>query len=602
MSLEYSDRPFVPPAEQADLILQQPYDVNGAEHAAGTSNFRDRMTAAKTAIETAVIAVEVLPLNEALRYGAFAAFTATNPNPILGGLVLGGATLAIEGSAAVATADLLGTERGKKAIAWTNEKLTKIIPEGTKMSLPAEAGLAYLGGSAVVVAEKMRENPERTPEQNRRYGLVTAAWLSGVLAVQGTLAANGIHNPEPETIGLGLLGIASVPVLANWAKKRFSSRKNSRSDSQILSKKSTEREDANNISWNVYSDFQDTTSSPQREGLGEEDYQACLENEQTISSLENIDGQSVETPVLVPSKALYWYNQKLLTELFSERETYIYTQAEPTDQSVKIMAEVIDTGAVVLTPVTQSSSILVEKLQADAVEGRTVKAEPLIGAYLNQYVGEVDLEGITDYIKAPTFFEQYRTSLEDGTLTLDLLNGAALIDSVSGSEASRLWDIYKEPFEEISVNSPINAGFDEEGFYKALQDETVVKVVNRVDGIISTLALFETDIDNAEWLNSDYFEKELPEAYHTDNILLFLGMVSDENMRGNAYSTDLINLLLKVAIERNSKSDITFECNEVSSHYLPEIVAGAINASGIATVRGLESPKAQTTFLALRSS
>lgn len=196
--------------------LSEPVDIDSREPTVSGSS--SRLHAAKTSIELAIVAAELSPLNEIMRFTPYAATVAGNSHPLISGAVLGGATLAVEGAAALATADLLDSEKGKKIVGWVNDKTGKLFAGDIKMSPVAEAGVAYLGGSAVVLAEKQREDPTRTAEQNRKHGIWTASWLAGTLAVQGALLAEGIQSPDPQSIGIALVAAAGVPAIAKWAK------------------------------------------------------------------------------------------------------------------------------------------------------------------------------------------------------------------------------------------------------------------------------------------------------------------------------------------------------------------------------------------------
>src|SRR3990167_286398 len=176
----------------------------------------------KRALQSTVIALEVSPANEAMRYGAFGAVLTQTRNPLIGAAVLGGSTLLVEGAATLATADLIASERANKTINWINGKLNKYVPADAKMPPVAEAGVAMLGGSVVVLAEKQREDPTRTAEQNRRHGMFTAGWLAGVLAGEGALVAHGGEGYyDPKSIGAALIAVGGLAAGAKWAKNRI---------------------------------------------------------------------------------------------------------------------------------------------------------------------------------------------------------------------------------------------------------------------------------------------------------------------------------------------------------------------------------------------
>lgn len=177
---------------------------------------------AKRAVEISVITVEVGPTNELIRYGAFGAALVETRNPVIGAAVLGGSTLLVEGAAALATADVISSDRATQAYNWINNRLEKVIPNNARMSPLVEGGIALYGGSVVVMAEKQRENPHRTKEQNRKYGLFTAGWLSGVLAVEGALIANGVDNySDPKSVGAAFVVLGGLAAGAKWAKNHL---------------------------------------------------------------------------------------------------------------------------------------------------------------------------------------------------------------------------------------------------------------------------------------------------------------------------------------------------------------------------------------------
>lgn len=203
-----------------DGVIKLPIDERNMVTRGLMAGVKRTLGRVKTIGETAIVIAEVTPVNEVLRYGAFAAAQAATGNPIVAGTVLGLSTLAIEGGAAIATADLLDTNRGKTLSHWANKKFRKIVPERTKIHPVAEAGIAYLGGSAVVLMAKQTEDPTRTFEKNRRHGLFTAGWLSALLTAQGVLASNGISNPRPVEIGVAIAGTLGVAVGATVAKNK----------------------------------------------------------------------------------------------------------------------------------------------------------------------------------------------------------------------------------------------------------------------------------------------------------------------------------------------------------------------------------------------
>lgn len=199
------------------------------------NKLKKSLQVAKHALQTSIVVLEVTPANEIMRYGILAMALSQTQDPLVGAAVLGGSTLVIEGSASLATADLLTTETSKHGIDWVNQKIEKIIPKNVKMSSVAEAGIAMYGGSVIVLAEKQRENPTRTKHQNRKHGIFTASWLSGVLSVEGALIAKGIDNyTEPKVLGAAILGLAGIGAGFSWARKQLKTNPNIMTEQNIF--------------------------------------------------------------------------------------------------------------------------------------------------------------------------------------------------------------------------------------------------------------------------------------------------------------------------------------------------------------------------------
>jgi hypothetical protein len=197
------------------------------------SKLRNFYKVGKQALLGAAVTFEVLPItNEGSRYAALAATEAFTRNPLIGAAVFGGATLLIEGAGAIATSDLITGTTSNKLFTWLNEKVKKHVPEGAKLSLPIEAGVALTLGTPIAMAVKQQESPDRTREQARRRGLLTAAWVAGVCAVEGAMISEGIGNyADPKSVGAALLTIGAIAAVPAWVKKALNKQDDNQEDS-----------------------------------------------------------------------------------------------------------------------------------------------------------------------------------------------------------------------------------------------------------------------------------------------------------------------------------------------------------------------------------
>src|SRR5690606_28782885 len=116
--------------------------------------------------------------------------------------------------------------------------------------------------------------------------------------------------------------------------------------------------------------------------------------------------------------------------------------------------------------------------------------------YLNQYIAEVSFIGQEPGFRcAPSAYEAFSSMVESGEISDGLVDGVSLVESITGDEAEKLWLLYHSPFVELAKDHPVDAGYDKDSFMELLKDPTVIKVVNRAAGDITTLCMFMTDLN-----------------------------------------------------------------------------------------------------------
>jgi hypothetical protein len=169
---------------------------------------------AKRTAQTGIVAAEISPANEIVRYGALAyALEKTSGGAAIGALALGISTFTVETPAALSTASLLQTEKSNKTLNKVNGFIDDRFGRNFKMNPAVEAGVAMTGGSAVVLVEKHREDQTRTLQQNRKHGLFTAGWMSAYFTVEGAfIGANSTEGNvlNAQTIGATLLAVGAT--------------------------------------------------------------------------------------------------------------------------------------------------------------------------------------------------------------------------------------------------------------------------------------------------------------------------------------------------------------------------------------------------------
>jgi len=224
------EKPFIPP-DSTDSLLD-PNEIGSLVDAAALPDsegrFQKMYHIGKRVLQSAVVGAEVLPTNEAARYGPLLAMQAMTHSPELGAAWLGGSTLLIEGAGALAASELITSEAGSKAVTWLNDKLKKVMPKKAHISPSMEAGLALTLGTPVTMWAKQLEQPTRSIEDARRQGVRTAAWLSGVCAVEGAMISEGwggVAKGDFTELGVGLFAVGAIWTMPKWIKQVFNRQK-----------------------------------------------------------------------------------------------------------------------------------------------------------------------------------------------------------------------------------------------------------------------------------------------------------------------------------------------------------------------------------------
>jgi hypothetical protein len=354
-------------------------------------------------------------------------------------------------------------------------------------------------------------------------------------------------------------------------------------------------------------------SRPQRLGLPDSEMTELVKLTDSVSV---IDAQThAAIPCLVPVKPIDWFNSDFINHVYERPESTYYFPpiVEGLDSEIEasIGASVVDKllgGSVVIVDAFRDKpeerlSKLIDLLPEDM----EISIENLGGGgqerYLNQYVAEVSYVGQShEYNETISTFDAYIQMVDTGELADASIDGVSCIDVTPEDEIENLWSFYNKRFGEIAEEHPINAGYDEASFKDLLRDPSVVKIVNRADGDITTLCMFLTDLEQCPWLDVEYYQKNHSDALETNNLFVFLGIVTDDKKKGNNYATDVVDLLALVTAKRNSPVIVTFECNEISENITPILVKAAIENSGVAHVEGIDKPVSQLSYFVVKAS
>lgn len=534
-----------------------------------------------------------------LRYGAFfTALDVSGHNSFAGGAAFGLATLATEVPAGLAMASLRESDTAKALVNRIKGDLdttgiTSATNEDKEISVSKQVALAMTLGTPALVGAKSLKDPSRTIDQNRATAIKSGSYMAAYFTAEGIATAKSIDIfGIPKTLAGAVLFLAGLKYVT----------------SKVLDG------DRGLNPGKKYGRYQDEKNDLLKIGVYGEDIESAESNAETIMyTYKKGPLKGDKAPLLVPAGSLEWFNEDLIRdELGAESEPLVYSHLpvdskKDKDAILGIFDEALSSGKTILTEIYEKDE--------DSPAAHLLRIARNQGSYeinsfegsgessrVDYFVGHVNFNNAETVKETQSITEIYNDLLAEGSLEIDPLNGPDLAPVVEGHEAEEIWQLYRKPFEDLGKHDPTLAGFSRESLLEILADPNIVKIVNRVDGKISTLVLFLHDFKKAPWFNKAAFERDYPEYVKTNNVLLFPGIVTDESMRGNDYAHKAIDFALNLYNHRGSNAMIAFECTQVSTQYVPPIVAEVINNSGYANVAGLDKPRGSVRYYAISKS
>lgn len=327
---------------------------------------------------------------------------------------------------------------------------------------------------------------------------------------------------------------------------------------------------------------------PQTETLEEKYLVEALADERTICI--GVDG--INIPVLLPIDKLSDYKQSYITNLgFNLDSTYFmpaYAGLLERSQDIKGLIKQkfssIDSSAEVhiFTYANEDDNNEVDYLR-ELLGGS--KEIPIIDDKNGTQASITHFEGLVNPISQAegsdytTLRGVFLDLVAKGEMQKTVENGVTIIDpqEITNNPELRdqLWDLCISQFEELGEGLPFEQGFDKDEFLNdVLSNPMTTTIANYKNGRPNCIATFMHDTKGAYWLNEDYYKKN-----YKDDFLSYFVLIAKEKDSGGRPSMDIIKMLVKLTQEAKKPMWVTFECTNVSAHYVPRIVSMAVNSS-----------------------
>lgn len=545
---------------------------------------RQNMQGIKNAAIAATIIGEVTPVNEALRASVFMAGQLYLKDPLLVAASVGVATMAIEGSAAVATAAALHSTAGKRVTEKINEKLSSSKLERLLETNPlTEAAIGLTMGSAVAEAVKHRQYSERTIEEDRRYGLKAALGISAISMYQAYAVSKGLE----EISATNIAGIAIATGIAVAAVSKIRNQRNMLSEIE----RSKEYYQAN---------MNSNLLGPQKEGIPLADLQEVFEDPRTEYVTLNDKKSKRLWPLLTPIEN----NSEYRTEYFSKEEigkTYYLSVPKKTEDidwgSVNEQMEVIlrrlsEKEVTIVFDFLESS----KDTNLTWLEDRITSAGCVTAAMDDMKDEKNDTSASVQHFEGlmhsgaaedrPSLDlrETYLTNMEGVKNHEEVFEGSVLLNpytidlpaSEEGTTMDRLWAIYSKRFTDLVENHPARQAQTYEELKSMISDPRNLTIAYKHKGEIVTFAVL-SDVNACDWLNTQYYT----DKFSDENVYYFPGIATDPEKQGNNYSLQVISLVTEIFKNSQKSCRIVFQCTNISADYIPKIIETGASLLGV---------------------
>jgi hypothetical protein len=178
-----------------------------------------------TALEVGVVLVEINPVSsESIRFGVLFGVQAAFNNVAISAASFGTITFVGDIIGIVAIIDLFNTKAAAKTLDRVNVLVTKLGLSwlfNVKTNFVTDLGITLLTGTPAAILLKHRQNPMRSNTENRQLGYRLSLAAAVVATAQGAALIAGIWHPNPITIAIALVTIASVIALHKWIIKHI---------------------------------------------------------------------------------------------------------------------------------------------------------------------------------------------------------------------------------------------------------------------------------------------------------------------------------------------------------------------------------------------
>lgn len=341
-------------------------------------------------------------------------------------------------------------------------------------------------------------------------------------------------------------------------------------------------------SYEVYDSLLVSAGSPhpQMQGLGPDEFPRVVDDPETVcTTVITAEGERFAMPQLTSVNANFWLNTDFFEQVFRD---------EMQSGDVRYFRDLGQVAAgsqvhAAVSALVESQGVLAFDYPTDDPEypdrvarlvqesGAIVAGEEQLGTQ-TYYAGKCHLKrpevaGERD----PSIMVTFDRMLADGVLEPYTDNGASYHKLISKEEAEKLYETYEAAYKGIN-NHPCRQSVDADEFYHMLtEDSSIIKLVNRVDGEITTICLVTDNLEGCDWLDPRAYKEKFPVEHAENELIYFPAIYTDPEKRGHTYARQIIELLARMSEYGGHEVQVLFDNEDRNNGVLSLFLARFIN-------------------------
>lgn len=336
------------------------------------------------------------------------------------------------------------------------------------------------------------------------------------------------------------------------------------------------------------------TLGPQLEGFTPHDVIEVFNDPETVKVKITREEGEYDWPLLTPVKNFSEYLPSYFVDRYGSADDCLYLSLPPekddlSEEVVTELKKLSDTNKTLIIDQLATNGKLGDFSEQLNANGIQVHVDELIDPKNDTPATVFHFEGLTEVVpdEVPVASSDLRKVYQgmeaelsaEGTRLIDVNKVDELLDS-GMSMRDRLWQIYEQQFSQLIENHPARQAQYEYEFDAMLRDPETLTIAHFVDGDVVSFASFVGNIEACDWLNTEYYQQKFP----GEKVLYFPGIATDAEKQGNHYAMNLIDMVAKLCSRAKVQPRIVFQCTNISADYIPHIVKGAVEATGLAKI------------------